>query len=99
MNLDKNVTNDNEALRRLQEAYPLQRKAFRLYMFYKQITSSQLNDRRIVKENFNPSTIWRNKRDIALAKVGMPSTMKPLPFKLEIPSDLVVNRERSQLKR
>jgi hypothetical protein len=95
MNLDKNVTNDNETLKRLKETFPLHRKAIRLYTFYKQLTSSQLNDRRIIKENYNPSTVWRNRRDIAQAKVGLPSEMRPLPFKLEIPSELVVNRDEA----
>lgn len=89
-NLDKSVINDREALKRLKKVY-LNRKALRLFMFYKLDTSPKINDRAILKNNYNPSTIWRNRKNIANAKVGLPNHSKSLSFDLEIPSKLVVN--------
>lgn len=92
MNLDKVVIDDKEALRRLKQAYPLQ-KAMRLFSFFKLYNSPKLNYRQIFKDHYNSSTIWRNKRDIANAKVGLPNDKSIPSFELNIPSDLVVNKE------
>lgn len=94
MNLDKSVMDDREALKQLKKIYS-SRKSIRLFTFYKLFTSPQINHRIMLKRNYNPSTIWRNKKDISLARVGLPSNTKPIPFKLEIPSDLVVNPDKA----
>jgi hypothetical protein len=90
MNLDKSVMDDNEVLKRLQETYP-SRKAIRLFAFFKTFNSEKLNQKQILKDNYHASTIWRNKNDLSLANIGLPSHTKPITFSLDIPSDLVVN--------
>lgn len=90
MNLDKSVMDDKEALKRLKTHYPRQ-KAIRLFTFYKLYNSPQLNHRQILKDHYNPSTIWRNKKDIANAKIGLPSDKKIPSFDLTIPSTRVVH--------
>lgn len=92
MNLDKSVMDDRETIRRLKETY-ISQKAIRLFTFYKLFTSPKLNHRQILKDHYNLSTIWRNKRDIAHAKVGLPNHTNPVPFVLSIPSELVVNKD------
>lgn len=89
LNLDRTVMQDKDVVRVLKESYSKQ-KAMRLFTFYKLYSSPKLNHRQILKDHYHPSTIWRNKRDIALANVGLPSS-KPVIFDLDIPSKLVVN--------
>lgn len=92
MNLDKSVIDDNEALRRLKLIYPSQ-KAIRLLNFYILYNSTNINHRRMIRENYTYTTIWRYKSDIAKAKLGLPNFKSPVEFKLDIPSDLVVNTD------
>jgi hypothetical protein len=95
MNLEKSVLDDNEAIKRLEACYS-SRKAIRLFTFYKSFNSPKLNQRQILKDRYNNSTIYRNKKDIAKAKLGLSIDTVPFTFNLEIPSELVVNTDKAR---
>ncbi len=94
LNLDKSSMDDNGVLQQLRTAYA-NRKALRLFNFYILFNSPKLLHRQMLIDNYSNSTIWRNKSDISKSGVGLPDHDLP-SFTLNIPSDLVVNKENSQ---
>lgn len=91
--LDQTVMDDKQVLECLRKTYS-NRKALRLFVFYMLYNSPKLNHRQILHDHYNPSTIWRNKSDIAKAGVGLPDHNLST-FTLNIPSELVVNKDLS----
>jgi len=68
-------------------------KAMRLFNFYKQYYSDKEYLKQLIKDNYHPSTIWRNRRDIVKANVGISNNTIDFDFNLSIPSDLAVTHE------
>ena len=66
-------------------------KGARLFAFYNTYYSDSPHRKAILEGGYNPSTIWRKKRDIADAGVGIRNDGLGFEFNLSIPSDLVVN--------
>ena len=66
-------------------------KGARLFAFYNTYYSDSPHRKAILEGGYNPSTIWRKKRDIADAGVGMRNEDLGFEFNLSIPSELVVN--------
>lgn len=97
LHLDQTVMDDKQVLGKLRSAYP-NRTALRLFNFYILYNSPQLNHRQILIDHYAPSTIWRNKTDIAKTGVGLPDHELSL-FTLNIPSELVVNKDISLSER
>jgi len=93
LKLDPSTMGDRDVLKTLRNTYS-NRKALRLFTFYLLYNSPKLNHRQILIDHHNPSTIWRNKSDIAKAGVGLPNH-DLTSFTLDIPSDLVVNKDES----
>lgn len=90
-NLNPHTTNNIDVINRLTRTFS-KRKAQLLWSFYKEWFSKDTYSRQILKDNYCQSTIWRKKRDLALANVGLPSEDVPLDFTLDIPSVHVVNQ-------
>ena len=93
LHLDQTVMDDKQVLECLRKTYS-NRKALRLFVFYMLYNSEKINHRQILIDHYNPSTIWRNKCDIAKAGVGLPD-QNLSTFTLNIPSELVVNKDLS----
>lgn len=91
VNLNPHTTNNLEVLTLLTKKYPSKRKVQFLMHFYKEWYSRNAYDRQMLLDSYCPSTIWRKKRDLANAGVGLPSNDIPLDFSLVIPSAMVVN--------
>ncbi len=89
-NLDRKATNDRDVLSKLKCKYP-RKKAIRLFEFYNLYYSKKEYDRKLEKDNYHPTTIWRKKRDLVNAGVGIPQSNIPFPFTLDIPSPLTIN--------
>jgi len=78
----KNMTID-DIRERLVKQYG-QAKAIRLYQFYTMDMSPDPKDREFLEKSFDRSTIWRNRRDIKKANIGINSITKK--FNFSIPS-------------
>jgi hypothetical protein len=87
LNLDKTMLNDQEVLFRLQKHFS-KRKALRVFLFYQWLTSSNIYYRQILKDHYNPSTIWRYKQEFKKAKLGISVDTVSFDFDLQIPSEL-----------
>lgn len=86
-NLNPKLTTDKQVMDILKKTYP-HRKALRLYTFYKQFYSELPHEKQFLKDSYHQTTIWRNKRYLASAGVGIRSDIPTLDFSLDIPSAL-----------
>lgn len=91
-NLNRKSANDRDVLSKLRAVYN-KKKSIRLFEFYNLYFSPNPNDRKSLKDYYDPSTVWRKKRDIASAGVGLPNFNLPFEFDLSIPSKFVVNED------
>lgn len=89
-NLNPETTNSIDVIKKLQKTFS-RRKAQLLWAFYKEWFSKDAYSRQILKNSYCQSSIWRKKNDLAKANVGLPSEVKKLDFKLDIPSPEVIN--------
>lgn len=87
---------DDKVLERLKVSYKTD-KAMRLFLFYKQYYSDDEQDKRRIKENYSSTTLWRYKRDIANAKVGLPIQDQTPNFDFSIPSKHAVTPDPAVL--
>lgn len=95
INLDKSVMDDEQVLSKIRLAGFRNRRIIDLFAYYKLCVSPKLNFKQIYKDHYNPSTIWRYKRDLKNAGVGLPQLDLPINFSLDIPSEQVVNTDLS----
>jgi hypothetical protein len=95
LHLDHSVMDEQQVLLRLRSKNYSKRKVMALFSFYKLYLSPKLNYRQIYKDTYNNSTIWRYKKYLSEAGVGLPQLDLPINFSLEIPSRFVVNSDPS----
>ena len=88
-NLDPRLTSDRDVIEILKQAYK-HKKALRLYTFINNF-SSLAHEKQFLKENYHQTTIWRNKRDLSIAGVGIRTDIPSLDFSLDIPSTLTAD--------
>lgn len=93
-NRNKASMTDSQIIDKLKAKYKTE-KAMRLFNFYKNYYSEQMHLKKMLKDNYHPSTIWRNIRDISLANVGISTDLLDFDFNLLIPSPLVVNFDKT----
>jgi hypothetical protein len=66
-----------------------------LWQFYEVYHGKDEQKREILEKKFDRQTIWRCLKDLSEAGIGLPVGNVSREFKLEIPSDYVVNFEDS----
>lgn len=91
-NFSRKAVNDRDVLSKLKQKHG-QKRSIRLFEFYNLYFSDESNDRKSLLDNYHPSTIWRKKRDIASAGIGLPNLNLPFEIDLSIPSSFVVNED------
>lgn len=85
-------TNTEDVIKKLELVYS-SKKSAQLFQFYTTWYSERPLDRMILQEKYNPSTLYRKKKDLLLAGVGLPTFDLPINFRLDIPSENAVNTE------
>lgn len=91
---DMNISNNNEIYKRLLKYCKTDTKAIQLFEFFKLLHSPILEDREFLKSSYHRSTIYRKKKELNNAGVGLPinDNLFPEDFELTIPSKNNVNK-------